>query len=257
MLINRLTWQTSIKTNRYIMKNYLTRAVKKILRLYSSLIEVLNFGEVTSLSYAQEGEDMVLKRIFNNQLEGFYVDVGAHHPVRFSNTYGLYKLGWKGINIEPNPDSFNLFKQYRLRDINLNCGVAKKNGSLEYYMFDEPALNTFDNGILRDRIQSTDYKLMNTVDIEVVTLASLLNKHLPDNMKVDYLTVDVEGLDLEVLQSNDWVKFRPKWVLVEQLNLVDIESLDFEIHHFMKSINYALFAKTFNTLFYKEQSIFS
>ena len=74
-------------------------------------------------------------------------------------------------------------------------------------------------------------------------------------LKIDFLSIDVEGLDLEVLKSNDWLKFRPSWVLVEQLNLGDIENMDFEIHHYMKSLDYILFAKTFNTLFYKDKIV--
>ena len=108
-------------------------------------------------SYSQEGEDMVLSRIFSDKSKGFYVDVGAHHPMRFSNTYSFYKRGWQGINIEPNPDSISMFKRYRPRDINLNCGIAWNKGNLEYYMFDEPALNTFDGDVLKSRISNTSY----------------------------------------------------------------------------------------------------
>lgn len=175
--------------------------------------------------------------------------------MRFSNTYKFYKRGWRGINIEPNPDSFNLFKRSRPRDINLNCGIARNKGYLEYYMFDEPALNTFDVEVLKSRILNTPYKHTQTLNVEVLPLVDVLKQHVPDDFKIDFLSIDVEGLDFEVIKSNDWQKFRPSWVLVEQLNLQDIENLDFEIHHFMKSINYVLFAKTFNTLFYKERSV--
>lgn len=235
------------------MMNPLTRIMKKFLRLYFYLIEVLTFGKVSFIAYSQEGEDMVLSRIFSDKNKGFYVDVGAHHPMRFSNTYTFYKLGWRGINIEPNPDSFNLFTRYRPRDINLNYGVAIDNGNLEYHMFNESALNTFDSEVLKSRITNTPYKHVKTIHIDVMPLADVLKQHIPDNLKIDFLSIDVEGLDLEVLKSNDWLKFRPSWVLVEQLNLSDIESFDFEIHHYMKSLNYVLFAKTFNTLFYKDK----
>lgn len=202
-------------------------------------------------SFSQEGEDMVLSRIFSGKNKGFYVDVGAHHPMRFSNTYHFYKLGWKGINIEPNPDAINLFKKYRPRDNNLNCGVAKNKDSIEYFMFDEPALNTFDVDVLNDRLSETSYKHIKTIKIDVVPLMDIFKQYVSQGAEIDFLTVDVEGLDLEVLMSNDWGKYRPHWVLAEQLNLENIENLDFELHRYMKSIGYVLFAKTFNTLFYK------
>jgi hypothetical protein len=96
---------------------------------------------------------------------------------------------------------------------------------------------------------------MKTVRIVVAPLAEILKLNTPKDRKIDFLTVDVEGFDLEVLKSNDWVSYRPSWVLVEQLNLGDIESLNFEIHDYMKSLNYVLFAKTFNTLFYKDKAV--
>ncbi|QDC48041.1 FkbM family methyltransferase [Candidatus Methylopumilus universalis] len=206
-------------------------------------------------SYSQEGEDLILRRIFSNKKDGFYIDVGAHHPKRFSNTYALYKLGWKGINIEPNPETFNLFEKLRSRDINLNFGVALNAGKLNYYMFDEAALNTFDSKIFYSRISETIYKHKKTIIVDVKPLTEILKLNISKDRKIDFLSVDVEGLDLEVLKSNDWNVFRPDWVLVEQLNMQDIENLSFEIHHYLKTRDYVLFAKTLNTLFYKNKNV--
>jgi hypothetical protein len=75
------------------------------------------------LSYAQEGEDMVLRRIFEDQPLGFYVDVGAHHPVRFSTTYFFYRRGCRGINIDATPGSMDAFRRLRPRDINLEVAI--------------------------------------------------------------------------------------------------------------------------------------
>lgn len=230
--------------SKYILHQYILPIIKNIRYFY--------FDGFSLSSYSQEGEDIILMRIFNGQSNGFYVDVGAHHPMRFSNTYKFYKLGWQGINIEPNPDTFNLLKRYRAKDINLNCGVAKEKSRLEYYMFDEPALNTFDREVSRSRI-SNNSKQIKTMHIDVLSLADILNNYIPPNQRIDFLTVDVEGMDLDVLKSNDWKKYRPNWVLVEQLNLEDIENLDFELHRYMKSLDYVLFSKTFNTLFYKNK----
>lgn len=204
--------------------------------------------------YAQEGEDIVLSRIFDGKRNGIYVDVGAHHPTRFSNTYYFYRnLNWHGVNIEPNPDAIKLFNLQRPRDININLGVASKNATLEFYQFDEPALNTFSKSMLDERLSTTPYKHIGTKSIQVLPLSEILDRHLPLNPHIDFMTVDVEGLDLEVLRSNDWEKYRPSWVLAEQLGIDNIENLDFEIHTFMKSKNYQLFAKTYNTLFYKNR----
>lgn len=197
---------------------------------------------------------MILDRIFSNYSSGFYVDVGAHHPHRFSNTYKFYKKGWNGLNIEPNPDAHSLFSKHRNRDINLNIGISTEIGSLTYYMFDEPALNTFDPDMVKNRLADTPYRLLRETKIKVSTLKQVFDEFI-STTTINYMTIDVEGLDLEVLQSNDWHVYRPEWVLVEQLDLMSLENLDYEIHTFMKSVRYVLFAKTFNTLFYKREDV--
>lgn len=209
------------------------------------------FDGYASKSYSQEGEDMILRRIFGQKTDGFYVDVGAHHPMRFSNTYLLYKLGWTGINIEPNPEAMPFFSKIRSRDTNLNLGVASIEGTLKYYMFNDSALNTFNIEVANKRIDKSDYKIINEVSVKVSRLDKILAQHSLKFRQIDLLTIDVEGLDLDVLKSNDWEKYRPNWVLVEQLGLSDLELFDFETHAFMISKGYVLFAKTFNTLFYK------
>lgn len=198
---------------------------------------------------------MILDRIFSGSFTGFYVDVGAHHPHRFSNTYKLYKKGWNGLNIEPNPDSHGLFVKDRKRDINLNIGISTQSGTLKYYMFDEPALNTFNPDVVQSRLTNTHYKLLKEVEVSVSTLKRVFDEKISPTTVINFMTIDVEGLDLEVLQSNDWTKYRPEWILVEQLDLKSLEDLDFDIHHLLKSVEYVLFAKTFNTLFYKRKDV--
>ncbi len=224
-------------------------------RYFLRKLKNIFFNSHSNLSYSQEGEDMILERIFANNPIGFYVDVGAHHPQRFSNTYKFYLKGWSGINIEPNPDLYRLFVNNRKRDVNLNIGVSTKIGTLKYYMFDEPALNTFDYSTAQSRLKNTSYNLLKEPEVLVSSLENIFNSHIQPTTVINYMTIDVEGLDLEVLQSNDWNLYRPEWVLVEQLNMNNLENLDFDIHYFMKSVRYILFAKTFNSLFYKREDV--
>ncbi len=224
-------------------------------RYFLRKLKNIFFNSHSNLSYSQEGEDMILERIFANNPIGFYVDVGAHHPQRFSNTYKFYLKGWSGINIEPNPDLYRLFVNNRKRDVNLNIGVSIKIGTLKYYMFDEPALNTFDYSTAQSRLKNTSYNLLKEPEVLVSSLENIFNSHIQPTTVINYMTIDVEGLDLEVLQSNDWNLYRPEWVLVEQLNMNNLENLDFDIHYFMKSVRYILFAKTFNSLFYKREDV--
>ena len=94
-------------------------------------------------SYAMDNEDTAVLNYFKDKKNGFYIDVGAHHPMRFSNTYLFYKKKWKGIYIDALPGSMKLFNKLRPRDINLELGVGQKEEELNYYMFNETALNSF------------------------------------------------------------------------------------------------------------------
>lgn len=202
-------------------------------------------------SYAQEGEDMVLRRIFERKAQGFFVDVGAHHPQKYSNTNYFYRRGWRGLNIEPNPDAQRRFRRSRPRDINLQFGVAAQPGTLTYYMFDEPALNSFDHDLVQKRLAEKDYRVVGEIEVPVRRLDAILDEYLPKDVGIDFITVDVEGLDLDVLKSNDWERHRPLCVLAEMLDS-DLEAgMDSEVFRFMKSQGYTAFAKTYNTWIFK------
>lgn len=205
--------------------------------------------------YSQEGEDMILRRIFDCKTDGFYVDVGAHHPRRFSNTFYFYKQGWSGINIEPNPNALQAFRLDRPKDINLQIGISDTASVLKYYCFDEPALNTFDESVVKLRLADTPYKIVKTEDIVVDRLDNVLKAHLPLETEIDFLSIDVEGFDFAVLRSNDWHLFRPKFVLAEALNMTLEEAIRCDIALFMIEQSYVLFSKTYNTLIFRDKMI--
>jgi FkbM family methyltransferase len=206
----------------------------------------------THTSYSQEGEDMVLRSFYEGQknYKGFYVDVGAHHPSRFSNTNYFYKKGWRGINIEPTPGAIKPFTIFRKNDINLNIGISGVKDKLTFYCFNEPALNGFSREISEERNTSKKYKIIKEVEIETYPLADVLDKNLPANQQIDFLTIDVEGLDLQVLKSNNWDKYKPAYILVE--DRIEFDNLaNSEVYTYLKKQGYQLVAKTLRTLFFK------
>ncbi len=204
-------------------------------------------------SYSQEGEDMILRRLFEFQKTGFYVDIGAHHPMRFSNTHLFYRQGWHGMNIEPNPEAIRAFRVFRRRDINVQIGVGESAGALTYFCFDDPALNTFDAQLADARQATSRYRVVKTMVIAVERLDAILSRHLPAGSSIDFMSIDVEGLDLPVLRSNDWYRFRPRCVLAEALGLSLDEAMDCEVVRYMQEQNYELFAKSFNTLIFRDR----
>ena len=168
-----------------------------------------------NFSYSQEGEDLVLRRLFEGRENGFYVDVGAHHPYRFSNTALFSENGWRGINIDPNPGTAILFDRYRPRDVNLELGINNTSEPLDFYIFKEPALNTFDSKTAAEHISSGKWELLHKKSVQQKTLSEVLDRHLPEGQKIDFLSIDVEGLGYEVLTSNDWNKYLPDVIVIE------------------------------------------
>jgi len=116
-------------------------------------------------AFSQEGEDLILGRVFEGKSDGFYVDVGAHHPTLYSNTYYFYLRGWRGINIDAMPGSMTAFKAGRPRDINLEIAVAENPGKLTYHIFNYPALNTFDPALAKERHGKDIYKIIERREI--------------------------------------------------------------------------------------------
>jgi FkbM family methyltransferase len=206
-----------------------------------------------SCSYSQEGEDLILRRMFDKRATGFFIDVGAHHPKRFSNTFIFYKAGWRGINIEPNPAAIGLFNSSRPRDINIQAGVSDVASGLTYFEFDDPALNSFDEALVTWRLANTPFKVVRRSIVAVERLDTLLARCLPPGQLVDFLSVDVEGFDLAVLRSNDWAVCRPRCVLIEALQSSIEGALRSEANEFLQARGYELFAKTFNTLIFRQQ----
>lgn len=202
--------------------------------------------------YGQEGEDMVIDSVLRRQNPGFYVDVGAHHPQRFSNTYMFYRRGWRGINIEPNPAVVEEFRKKRPRDINLSLGISDEPGELTYLMFDEPAVNTFSDAHAERVEGESEFRVIERRIILVRRLDQILSAHLPEGQLIDFLSVDVEGYDLRVLSSNNWALYRPQCVVVEAYRLSFDTVSDSPVHAFLTAQEYELFAKTANTLIYRD-----
>lgn len=169
------------------------------------------------VSYAQNREDVLLAAFFKDVKRGFYVDVGANHPVDDSVTKYFYDNGWKGINIEPNKKLFNALERERPRDININIGVSDKPGALvmREYSGNNTGLSTFSQEAQATNKSAADFQ---DVKKETATLKQIFFEHGVG--KVHFLKVDVEGFEYEVLKGNDWSKFRPEVLCIEANHII-------------------------------------
>jgi FkbM family methyltransferase len=226
--------------------------ITAILRQFKQFLDV-NRG-LAWISYSQQSEDLEILRRFNGKNVGFFVDVGAYDPVLYSNTNLFYQKGWTGLNIEPNPDNFEKFKKLRSKDVNLNIGISDTEQILTYYKFDSPAINTFDKEHAELWDKTTEYKIIDKIEVQTFPLVEVLNRYLPPNQQIDFMSIDCEGFDLKVLKSNNWLKFRPKLLLVEESIVENMSLENSEIYSFLKSVNYNLATITSGTMIYKSEN---
>ncbi len=204
-------------------------------------------------SFSQMGEDRVLDVIFQDQKNGFYVDVGAFHPKLYSNTYLFYLKGWRGINIDAMPGSMQAFRKLRPRDTNIEAPIAKTKKKLTYFMFDQPAINGFSQSLSERRGKSSEFKIIAKKKLTTYSLQAILDENLPSDQEIDFLSVDVEGMDLEILMSNDWKRYRPKIVIVEDLHF-SLEKVDrSKTYAFLIGKQYSLISKTDVSLIFKSK----
>lgn len=163
------------------------------------------------ISYAQNLEDVMLFRALKHVRQGCYLDIGANHPVEDSVTKAFYDRGWSGVNIEPVSQWFNLLRQDRRRDVNLQVAISDTNQPLEFFEVVESGLSTLDADRAEHCRQEGLTVLENTV--EVWTLAQLCDQ--TKQAQIHFLKIDVEGAETQVIASGDWEKHRPWIVLVE------------------------------------------
>ena len=200
--------------------------------------------------YSEFGEDFIAAVLLGFRSSGFYVDIGAFRPKELSATYYFYKkLNWSGIAIEPNPTAKKLFKALRPRDIFINKGVTDINGKLTYYEFQDPTLNSFSEKVY----ESNRSILTNKINIIVNRLDEILDQYIPTGTTIDLMNIDAEGLDLNVLKSNDWKRFSPEVLMIEDHQFNPEAPLESEIVQFLKEHGYSLKANCLITLIFQKK----
>jgi len=164
-------------------------------------------------SYSQFGEDAFVAHLFADG-PGTYVDVGAGHPIRGSNTYAFYQRGWSGMTIDPIRANISLARRIRPRDHVLQHACGETTESVTFYEFDIYEYSTTDVNRMQELTDRLGIRLRCTYDVTVVPMSALGIAASPEENSL--LSIDVEGTELSVLKSNDWNRYRPRVIIVEE-----------------------------------------
>lgn len=211
-------------------------------------------------SYSQCGEDLIIRFIFNllKNTNPTYIDIGANHPVQLNNTYLFYNEGSSGITIEPNLSLHKKLKRRRRRDINLCMGISDTTGSMDFYRFHPHTMSTFSKDEAEKLQKEYGYKLEEVVKVELDTLQNIIDKYC-NGIFPDLLSLDVEGLDEQILRSIHYEKTSPTIIVTETSHFSMTYQEDLkrtEIIKFLKSKGYIAYADTMiNTIFVKKEKL--
>jgi len=160
--------------------------------------------------FSQFAEDISIERLFPKRHKGIFIDVGCFHPIKYNNTWKLYKSGWRGINVDIDPIKIDAFKMVRAKDFNVACAVSSKSGFVEYFSNGFYSLTTtLSEDFSKHRHNYT------TKSSKCETLDSIIQRSPYSNKQIDFISIDAEGHDLEILKSLNLNKYNPSVIAIE------------------------------------------
>ncbi len=211
-------------------------------RLTPRILRSIYRGFATT--YSQYGEDLIFERLLSPGKHGIYVDVGSHDPVFGSNTYALYRRGWRGITIDPNPEFVPAYREWRPDEPHIVEGIAQAEDVLTYFEFENSVFNTFSSE-RADELAGFGEPALGRKQIRCRPLQDLVDEFLPGR-QIDLLTVDCEGFDLTVLKSLALEQNRPTTIIVEdydQFRAYRDGSAQGAMHEFLTASGYCPIAQ--------------
>ena len=208
-----------MKKNFFLHFSIKYRFLYKIYLFYNLYIRNLKY--YLKSSHSQFKEDLFLKNYFKNKKNGFFIDMGCHHPFKGNNTFLLYKSGWRGINIDLNQLSIDLFNFARPKDKNICTAISNRDGLIEYYLPDNNPLSTeitIDEKF-SDILKKHHGNKYETLRTESMTWDTIKSKYSDFFKKVDFLKIDIEGSDLKVLKTINLNELEAKLIMIEASHL--------------------------------------
>jgi FkbM family methyltransferase len=244
-------------------KSYRTPILERLqgspIKLLTQIVEKVTANRRSF--YSIYGEDAIIMGLMDRytmqtgqQLELSYIDIGAWRPIKGSNTYFLYKNGFAGTVIEPNPHFKKMWSSIRPRDtyLAIGCGI-EESANLQIF-HPSAASNTFNTDFAKEITASQSHKVIQTINVPLRSLKEIITDHVVSSKLPFLLDIDIEGMDYEVISSYDFpVGFRPIIILIEDKPPVGESTDSLLIQNFLTSIRYKLVARTVVTAVYIDE----
>ena len=193
--------------------------------MFINLLKKIYYEKYSKKSYSISSVDLVISRLFSNKSTGIYVDVGCNHPIKHNNTYLLYKKGWSGINIDLDKKSIHEFNKMRKNDYNVQELVGSVDGEEKeiYYYHERSAINTISKVLADKRLT----KPKNIIKRKTKSLNTIINNSPYFNKKINFMSIDIENYEYEVLKNFNFGKYDIGVIVTE---CVDIKQQKPETH---------------------------
>lgn len=205
-------------------------------------------------AFAHWGEDQVIEHYLKEVAGGCYVDIGCYHPSLYSNTKILFNRGWSGINIDANPFMIEEFSRERPNDINLNIAIGLDQGMTTLMLFHNWASsNTVSSDFAEKIMEQQNIQVAKRINVPVFPLRSILDEYL-GGRRISFMNIDIESVDLEALESNDWDKHRPTLLAIEDFEYEFSNPLKSRIFNFLAARDYVMVSRCVYTSFFLDRN---
>ena len=203
-------------------------------------LKKIYYEKYSKKSYSLSNVDLVIERIFKKKKKGIFIDVGCNHPIKYNNTYLLYKKGWNGINIDLDHESIKQFNELRTRDINIQTLVTSIDNEEKdlYFYHNRSAINT----ISKELVESRNNNFKEIKKIKGKSLNSIIENSKFKASKIDLMTIDIENYEFEALKNFNFDKFNIDIIVTEitDINIKDLEIYNLSLEYITKSNLYKL-----------------
>jgi FkbM family methyltransferase len=232
-----------MKLEEKLKEKFLNTKSKNIFKYIYYFFQKIRKDKYIKISYSGGAVDLIVEHYFKDKKKGIYIDIGAYHPFYGSNTYKLFLKGWSGINIDLDPQTIDSFNYFRPKDENICAAVSEAISEKNlYFHHNRSAINTL--------VEKMGHRAKEIRKIKTTTINKILEDSKFKGLNIDFLSIDVEGHELDVIKGLDFQKYSPKIIVIEHHDPMmkkvefynqNIErTIQYDIYKYMISKNYVL-----------------